>query len=314
MNVRQQLTRYEAARFALAEAHRVDEVKEIRDLAVALQEYARQANDTELLSQATEIRLRAERRWGEIYGVSQKAEGARGQLSGPPGGVRSTPPGESETPTLEKMGVTKTQSAKWQKLAALPEEKFEVRVEHAKARVDGMTTSAPSYVKVQYTGENEWFTPESWLGLARKTLGAIDLDPASHAIAQERVQAKAFFTAADDGLEQPWFGRVWLNPPYHRAMLSRFVDKLVEEWASRRVEQAILLTHNYTDTEWFHTAARAATAICFPRGRIHFVSPAGDQCSPTQGQAFFYFGQDMGPFEQVFGHVGFIAYAVGSPT
>ena len=46
----------------------------------------------------------------------------------------------------------------------------------------------------------------------------------------------------------------------------------------------------------FTRPARAATAICFPRGRIHFLSPAGDECSPTQGQAFFYFGDDVKPF------------------
>jgi hypothetical protein len=136
MSAPQQMTRYEAARFALAEARRVDEVKDIRDKAVAMQEYARQAKDTELLAHATEIRLRAERRWGEIYGVSQKAEGMRGDTSVFSGAVRSRAPEESETPTLKQMGVTFTQSAKWQKLAALPEDKFEIRVEHAKARVE----------------------------------------------------------------------------------------------------------------------------------------------------------------------------------
>jgi hypothetical protein len=72
----------------------------------------------------------------------------------------------SVAPTLSDWGITKTQSSKWQKLAALPEDKFEIRVEHAKARVEGMTTSAPSYPKAEYHGENEWFTPAEWIGRA----------------------------------------------------------------------------------------------------------------------------------------------------
>jgi hypothetical protein len=197
-------------------------------------------------------------------------------------GRRSPPQAESQT--LAALGVTKTQSSKWQKLAALPRAKFEIRVEHAKARVEGMTTSAPTYKDVEFTGENEWFTPAAYVEMARAALGEIDLDPASHALAQQTVRAKTFFTVVDNGLERPWFGRVWLNPPYCRELLSPFVGKLVSEYASGAVNQAILLTHNTTDTEWFHLAARTARAVCFPSGRIRFLSPCGDECTPYQGR------------------------------
>jgi phage N-6-adenine-methyltransferase len=150
------------------------------------------------------------------------------------------------------------------------------------------------------TGENEWFTPEEYIELARVALGGeIDLDPASHDEAQRVVLATRFFTKADDGLAHEWHGRVYLNPPYAQPLIAQFVDKLVEERIAGRVSAAIMLTHNYTDAGWFETAASVADAIGFTRGRVKFYNP-NKVAAPTQGQAFFYFGDDVARFTEVF--------------
>jgi phage N-6-adenine-methyltransferase len=158
----------------------------------------------------------------------------------------------------------------------------------------------------QGTGDNEWYTPEEFLDAARIVLGGFDLDPASSVAAQDSVEAEQYFTVNDDGLQQEWHGRVWLNPPYAQPHIENFVSKLVSEYCAGRTTAAILLTHNYTDTAWFHEALGCADAICFTRGRVRFLRATGEIASPTQGQVFFYFGDDIERFAQVFVEVGFV--------
>lgn len=165
--------------------------------------------------------------------------------------------------------------------------------------------------RAQGTGENEWYTPSKYIDLARAVLGEIDLDPASSDKAQETVRAARHFTVADNGLRHEWNGRVWLNPPYAQPLIYQFVEKMVEERSAGRVTAGVMLTHNYTDTAWFHKGAEIADAICFTRGRIAFLDSDGGTCAPTQGQTFFYFGDDIPKFAATFLEVGFIVY--GSP-
>jgi phage N-6-adenine-methyltransferase len=164
----------------------------------------------------------------------------------------------------------------------------------------------PANHRAEGTGENEWYTPERYLKAARAVMGGIDLDPATSEQAQLTVRAKRFYTIEDDGLTKPWQGRVWLNPPYAQPAIGHFAEKMAAEVAARRVSQAIMLTHNYTDTVWFHTAAEPATAVCFTKGRIKFVDVNGVEAAPTQGQAFFYYGSKVDKFLEVFSEFGLV--------
>lgn len=134
-----QLVRYEQARQALAECHKVDEVKDIRDKAEAMAAYARQAKDQELILWATEIKVRAERRAGEMLTQMPKNQGAKFNGRGPDGSFRQSIDVSAET--LADVGVSPMQSSRWQALAAMPEEHFETAVATAKESAGQVTTA-----------------------------------------------------------------------------------------------------------------------------------------------------------------------------
>lgn len=231
---------------------------------------------------------------------------------------------QSEAADLLSVSPRSVRTAKKIQAEAEPElvaavERGEVAVSTAAALVDTPPETqiyaaenpkeAPAIVhnhRAQGTGENEWYTPAIHVESARAVLGAIDLDPASSEFANATVQADRIFTQEDNGLDLEWSGRVWLNPPYSQPAISQFSEKLSSEWEQGRITSAIALTHNYTDTKWFHRLAKTCQAICFTKGRIGFQSPSGKTAAPTQGQAFFYFGDDPKKFADEFSRHGFV--------
>lgn len=158
----------------------------------------------------------------------------------------------------------------------------------------------------KHTGDEESYTPKEYLASARTVMGVIDLDPASNPMAQENVGADRYFTVDDDGLTQEWAGNVWMNPPYTARVINRFIDKLVDHYEAGEVTQAIVLTNNNTDTSWFHQGANAAAAVCFTAGRINFLKRDGSRSSPTNGQAFLYFGDNLSAFKNEFSKHGMV--------
>ncbi len=119
-----ELTRYEAAKRAIAEAKAVDEVKSIHDKATAIRAYAKQVNDKQMEIDAVEIRIRAERRLGEM--LQQQKETVGLAPAGRPRKIGAdAEPISDKVPTLAEVGIDKKLSARSQAIAAIPEEDFE---------------------------------------------------------------------------------------------------------------------------------------------------------------------------------------------
>ena len=119
--------------------------KRIRDKAEAVRTYAKLAGDLQLQNQACEIRLRAERRAGQLLLEMEKNPGTRGEGRPRKDGTKVTRSSKTTAypPKLEDIGITKDQSSKWQRLALLVDEStFERALVQAREKNGELTNAA----------------------------------------------------------------------------------------------------------------------------------------------------------------------------
>lgn len=117
---------------AIVECHQVDELKDMHDKARALEMYAKQAKNIEAERRATEVRIRAERKVGQLLtamkrtpreelnsaGVNQHSEVTSNDWIKPP-------PKSEYAQSVEKAGLSPQTAHRWQQLAKVPEHEFE---------------------------------------------------------------------------------------------------------------------------------------------------------------------------------------------
>lgn len=225
----------------------------------------------------------------------------------------------SDHPVLADRKYTSDLPASWMTLAtlaqlppaevtALIESKRitpELQQAEAKALVSASRGAIDGAHVGNNSGDNEWYTPEEYIQAAVRVMGGIDLDPASSRAANDVVGAATYYTAQDDGLAQPWTGRLWMNPPYAQPLIGQFTARMAEQYNDGNVKEAIVLVNNATETTWFQTLAASASGLCFPRGRIKFWHP-DKESAPLQGQAFVYLGDDPGRFTEEFQQFGLV--------
>ena len=116
-----------------------------------------------------------------------------------------------------------------------------------------------SYEKTK--GHSEWLTPPEII----QALGPFDLDPCAPVNPPWRT-ARVMYS--EKGLELPWFGRIWLNPPY---------GKEVSEWMRKmQGHTGIALVFSRTDTVWFQRDVLPyAKSAYWLKGRLRFCTIDG---------------------------------------
>jgi len=127
-----QLIYLNRARQSLALAKSIDEVKDIRDKAEALRAYAKQAGmSLEMQNECAEIKLRAERRAGDMLAEMEKNPG---------GGLVQFHPETTLPPRLSELGISRIQSHRWQLERSVPEDVFEKFAAETKAKNEELTS------------------------------------------------------------------------------------------------------------------------------------------------------------------------------
>lgn len=145
----------------------------------------------------------------------------------------------------------------------------------------------------------EWYTP-AWIF---DTMGlTFDTDPASPHDMESEVPASTKYTIFDDGLRQPWHGRVWMNPPY---------GPTTGQWMDRFIEHGhgIALVFSRTDASWCQRALRTADATLFMNGRIDFIPGKENQHKRSRagaGTVLFAMGEDCADALERLGEHGVI--------
>ena len=111
-----------------------------------------------------------------------------------------------------------------------------------------------------------------------------DLDPASP-LSGPVTPARHHYTLEQDGLAQPWFGMVWLNPPYNRWEIGKWLAKLAEHGSG------IALVYARTDTAWFQD--HPPDSLLLLRGRVRFIERKGSSTvSGASPYALMAYGEE----------------------
>ena len=141
------------------------------------------------------------------------------------------------------------------------------------------------------SNKDDWSTPQNLFDYLDDEYH-FDLDVCAD---ESNYKCTRYFNADDDGLLQPWYGMVWMNPPYGREII-QWMRKAYHE--SRQSScQVLCLVPSRTDNFWWHEYVMKSSSICFIRGRLVFSG--ADSGAPFPSALVYFTSQSEYPILKV---------------
>jgi modification methylase len=132
-----QLVHFDAARREIELARSIDEVKDIRDKAEAIRQYARQSKQgIDIQNTAAEIKLRADRKIGDLLGDLETSQGKRNDLTSDQAGPKLT-----KREAIAGADISRGDAIRCEKIASIPDDIFEQQVAEKKEERKELTSA-----------------------------------------------------------------------------------------------------------------------------------------------------------------------------
>lgn len=152
--------------------------------------------------------------------------------------------------------------------------------------------------------DSKWWAHPDLVEAIHTAFDVVDLDPCTSLDANAQINATDIYTIVDNGLIRPWYGKMWVNPPFSTCSL--WAERIQMEWTAGRIDE--LLFHctsrglNNKSLQWIRENADA-TIIC--NGRLpHWDGHHFGLTSPHYGNVITYFGPNVRRVYQAFKNIG----------
>lgn len=165
--------------------------------------------------------------------------------------------------------------------------------------------TAWSWMAGQKAGVQDYFTPPEIVDAAREAMGGIDLDAASHPLANRTHKIPDYFHTGRSAFHNDWYGRVWLNPPYGNN--APWFERILHFVEAGTVEQLCMLSPMWAfQTRIARPVMEAASGlILFSPTPKFWGNKDPDKTGRNDPHGVIYIGSDGSRFHQAFARFGF---------